>query len=195
MDVRGARVTIDLDHLGDDTAPPAIATVRRGRQAVSAVLLLAVGAAAGGLGTYRWQERRNLKALDSQVSVVVLPDMRGWIGDEATTATTANGRVVSVHLVGHVTVVNAGPKPIDVLGFSADQPGMTVETGTIRQRVPPGGTSVAKVAAFLDCDHVAGDAKASLSILTTDGTHRQLPVQLDSGPWIRQGDRLCDSSG
>ncbi|GIF22737.1 hypothetical protein Ate02nite_54670 [Paractinoplanes tereljensis] len=157
------------------------------------VILLVVGGLVGGLVTHRWQAHTSREADASVISVVALTDFGDRPGLVQSSAGVGS-ETTAVSLNAHVTIVNAGPMALDVLGFAVDQPGMVL-LGYTAGRVGPAATMAVQLAFQIECAVSRGllAVPASLSVETVAGDRRQITVTIGGNPWVRQVQAACAS--
>jgi hypothetical protein len=177
---------IDLDR------PPAAPTPRAGKR--SAALLL-VGALLGGAATYGWTVRREADVRDRQVSVFVFADAAQSPNGARGGNVVIGGRVASVTLTRRVTLVNAGPVPINIRNLAADRPGVALR-GVEKQRwIQPGATAQADADVQVDCARglPLGRLPVILSVQTRDERARQARAKdyFDGSAWSEQAEMAC----
>lgn len=179
---------IDLDQ------PPAARPVPARRR--PGVLLavggaLALGAVLGAAGTYGWTAHRQEAARAGEASVVVLagtlPDDGGVGG------TVLDGRVTDASLTRKVTLVNAGPLPIEVHGLRADRPGLTLRGTGRERRIPAGGSVEADADLRIVCRGGLPIAQLPLriSVRTVDAREHTVTATLDAARWNGQARLAC----
>jgi hypothetical protein len=177
---------IDLDRPAVVAVPP-----RRSHQRFAVVALI-VGVLLGGAGTYVWNMRRQSAARDGEVSVFVLADAGRPLDGGSV---LLDGRVASVTLVWRVTLINAGPVPVNVRNLTADRPGVTVR-GVEKQRwLAPGETAQADADVQVDCARglPLGRLPVTLSVQTFDERTRLARPReaLDGNPWTARMQTAC----
>jgi hypothetical protein len=156
-----------------------------------AVGLLLAGGVLGGVATYIWWYRplaasveRADQAESSAVSVLLFADA-GLM--------TVHNEQRRVRIEAQVTVVNAGPEPVNVLAVRVDQPGVTLRSPERERQIEPGTAYPVDVVVEWTC--VAGQPVAlgaSVSVETVDEHVRELsPVALDGTPWIEGRRAVC----
>jgi hypothetical protein len=177
---------IDLDR------PAASAVAPRRPHQRFAVVALVVGVLLGAAGTYVWDMRRQSAARDGEVSVFVLADAgRALDGGSV----LRGGRVSSVTLLWRITLINAGPAPVNVRNLAVDRPGVTVR-GVEKQRwLAPGETVQADADVQVDCARglPLGRLPVTLSVQTSDERIRQAQPKdaLDGSPWTERTQSAC----
>lgn len=177
---------IDLDR------PPTATTPRAGRRGAA---LLLVGAVLGGAAMYGWTARREAEVRDRQVSVFVFAAAgRSFNGDRGGSV-VLGGRVASVTLTRRVTLVNAGPVPINVRNLAADRPGVALR-GVEKQRwIQPGATAQADADVQVDCARglPLGPLPVTLSVQTFGERARQARAKdvFDGSAWSEQAEMAC----
>jgi hypothetical protein len=178
---------IDLDAVRDP------APARRNPAWRAGVAGLALGGVLGALVTYQWHVRRTQAAEASVVSVVVLADQSGWLGDGARTSAVTDRRVAAVRLSGHVAVVNTGPAPIKLVGLAVDRPGLTLRDTDGERWIKPAGSTFTRVQAEARCaaGGLGAEIRGSFSAETRTGSHRTVPVTFQGALWRRQIEQAC----
>ena len=180
-------IVIDLDR------PAPVERRPRTRLPVKAVALLLAGAVVGGALTYGWTSRRATDARDQEVSVFVFA-----VPSEVTLApgsVVAEGKVTSITLTRRVTIVNAGPAPINVVNFAVGRPGVTVR-GVERQRwIEPGAMTQADADVQINCARGLpfGRLPVTLSVQTYDERSRQARAKddFDGAAWSEDAESVC----
>ncbi|MEV4636447.1 hypothetical protein AB0J80_03750 [Actinoplanes sp. NPDC049548] len=189
---------IDLDQPPQYGTPPngtpggrwrRLATVRA--LAMVVVVSLLAGAVLGGVAAYIWWYRplaASVERAEAAVSVVLFAE---------SSAMTVHNEQERVRLETQVTVVNAGPVPVSVLGVRVDQPGVTLRSSEKQRLIQPAATLPVDVVVEFVCDSkqtVVLDA--SVRVEPTDEQVRDIsPVALDSSPWIESRLRVCSGLG
>jgi hypothetical protein len=178
---------IDLDQ------PPPVERRAPRRLPIKAVALLLVGAVLGGALAYGWTSRRQTDARDQEVSVFVFADTASVA--LAPGSVVADGKVISITLTRRVTLVNAGPAPINVLNLAAGRPGVTVR-GVERQRwIEPGATAQTDADVQINCAGGLpfGRFPVILSVQTYDERSRQARAKedFDGGVWNEDAESVC----
>ncbi|GGQ67669.1 hypothetical protein [Couchioplanes azureus] len=171
---------IDLDR------PPAR---RRPGRLMAAVSVLAVGAVLGGAAT----SYRDHRARSSEISVLVLPDTGPQSDDAGVGGVVLRGKVVDASLTRQVTLVNAGPLPINVHNLSAVRSGLVVQ-GVERQRWIKHGESVqaeADIRVVCARGLPIGRLPVTLAVQTYDEREHTTVVVLDATQWNEQVRVAC----
>src|SRR4051812_29104899 len=123
---------IDLDR--PSVVPPA--PQRRPHLLVACALV--IGAVLGASATYGVIARRQAADRDRRVSVFVFAEASPFVDDTPADSVVSDGRVATVTLTRRVTLLNAGPMPINIRDLSASRPGVSVQ-GVDKQRwIAPG---------------------------------------------------------
>lgn len=180
---------IDLDCPPAAPSPPG-----RPRQIVRAAALLLAGAVLGGAATYCWTARRPADARDREVAVFVFAEAGGMPRD-AGSSVVQDGRVESITLARRVTIVNAGPVPVNVRNLAADRPGVSLR-GVEQQRwVQPGATVRADAEVRVECARglPLGRLPLVLSVQTADERARSARARdaFDVTPWTEPVEMAC----
>ncbi|RSM51359.1 hypothetical protein DMB66_42075 [Actinoplanes sp. ATCC 53533] len=180
---------IDLDR------PAAVPPARSRRSHVLVASALVIGAVVGAAVTYGWSARRQAADQDRQVSVFVFAESSQFLGGLPAGSVVLDGRVATVTLTRRVTLVNAGPRPINIRDLSGSRPGVSVH-GVDKQRwVAPGATVQADADVQVDCVHglPLGRLPVTLSVRTSDDEdHEARPRDgFDSTPWSEQAEAAC----
>lgn len=94
-----------------------------------------------------------------------------------------------------MTLVNAGPLPVNIRDLSASRPGVSVR-GVDKQRwVEPGATVQADADVQVDCAHglPLGRLPVTLSVQTYDDENREARLRegFDGTPWSEQAEVAC----
>ena len=160
-----------------------------------AVALLLVGAVLGGVATYGWTVRRLAAVRDREVSVFVFADAGRSLEGAGRGSVVLDGRVASVTLTRRVTLVNAGPVPVNIRNLAGGRPGVALR-GVEKQRwVQPGGTMQADADVQVDCARglPLGRLPVTLSVQTADERARQAGAKgvFDGTPWSEQAEIAC----
>ncbi|AGL14324.1 hypothetical protein [Actinoplanes sp. N902-109] len=184
---------IDLDRPAPRRPRPAR---RHARPLTAAAGVLVLGAALGAAGTHRWSQWRQERAQAAAVSVLVLADTGPQADDAGVGGTVLHDRVTDASLTRRVTLVNAGPLPIDVHNLAVDRPGLTVR-GVDKQRwLKHGETAQADADITVRCGRglPIGKLPVRLSVRTTDEHERTTTVSLDATEWNDQARLACDGA-
>ncbi|MFI5935879.1 hypothetical protein [Actinoplanes sp. NPDC051494] len=182
---------IDLDRPAAVRQPPAR---RRPRTLVAAAAVLLLGILLGGAGTRCWDNWQQHRFLAGVISVLVLADTGPQSNEAGVGAIVVNDRVTEASLVRRVTLVNAGPLPVDVHDLSVDRPGLTLR-GTEKQRRIGHGESVRADADIrIVCAHGLPLKKllVRLEVRTSDEQEHVAVAVLDATQWNDQARIACD---
>jgi hypothetical protein len=155
--------------------------------ALVAVGLFLLGGVLAGVGVHNWDLGQQLRAEESTASVLVLADIGGPM--------TAGGEGQRVRIDGQVTIVNAGPRSVNVRNLAGDEQGVTLR-GVEKQRwLQPGAWSAVDLTATVDCATgiPAGPVALRISVQTEDERFRQVsfPVALQDTRWEEFLYRSC----
>ncbi|MEU8238160.1 hypothetical protein AB0C07_07945 [Actinoplanes missouriensis] len=187
-------MVIDLDQ------PPQHESRRRrltGTRAVALVVLgsFLAGVLVGGVTAYlRWYRpvvssaEEADRAASATVSVLLFAEP-GMV--------TADGGRRQVRIEAQVTVVNAGPAPVNVMAVRVGQPGVTVRSAERERQIAPGAETPVDVTVEFDCtaDEPLNLA-ASITAETEDEQLRTVaPVALHGTPWIQSRQDGCARVG
>jgi hypothetical protein len=178
---------IDLDS-------PAVVPPARDRKSHALVAsALVVGAVLGACATYGWVAGRQAK--ERQVSAFVFAEASPFVDDLPAGSVVVDGRVATITLTRRVTLVNAGPVPINVRDFSASRPGVSIQ-GVDKQRwIEPGAMVQADADVFVDCAHglPLGRLAVTLRVETSDEEDREARPRggIDGTPWNEQAEVAC----
>lgn len=189
---------IDLDQPAQyRTSPNGTSEGGWHRLATARALVLVVvgsflaGGVLGGVATYIWRYQplaASVEAERSAVSVLLFAE---------SDIMTVYNEQRQVRIEAQVTVVNAGPEPVNVLAIRVDQPGVTVRSPERARRVEAGTEFPVDVVVEWKC--VADQPVAlvaSVSVETVDEQARKIsPVALDGTPWIESTREGCASLG
>jgi hypothetical protein len=180
---------IDLDR------PAVVPSARSRKSYLLIVSALAIGAVLGASATYGWSVRRQAAARERQVSVFVFAEASPFVDGTPADSVVLNGRVATVMLTRRVTLVNAGPMPINIRDLSASRPGVRVH-GVDKQRwIGPGATVQADADVYVDCVHglPLGRLPVTLSVQTFDEEDRETRPRdgFDGTPWSEQAEVAC----
>jgi hypothetical protein len=157
-----------------------------------ALVALVVGVLLGGTATYGWYVQHETAAKEREVAVFVFADSSQYVDGGSV---VLHGRVASVTVTRRVTLVNAGPVPVNVRNLRADQPGLRVR-GVEKQRwVAPGDTVQADADVEIDCFRglPLGRFPVTLSVETEDAqTQEAAPRDVfDGSAWSEQAEIAC----
>ena len=180
---------IDLDR------PAVVPPARRRRSHLLVASALVVGAVLGASATYGGFARGQAAARERQVSVFVFAEATPFIDGATAGSVVLDGRVATVTLTRRVTLVNAGPLPVNIRDLSASRPGVSVR-GVDKQRwVEPGATVQADADVQVDCAHglPLGRLPVTLSVQTYDDENREARLRegFDGTPWSEQAEVAC----
>ncbi|MFI7540059.1 hypothetical protein [Actinoplanes sp. NPDC049599] len=184
---------IDLDR-------PAVVPPARSRKLHLLVAsALVIGAVLGASATYGWSAGRLAADRERQVSVFVFAEASPFVDGSPADSVVLNGRVATVTLTRRVTLVNAGPVPINIRDLSASRPGVSVR-GVDKQRwVAAGATVQADADVSVDCVHglPLGRLPITLSVQTFDEHDRETRLRegFDGTPWSEQAEVACTANG
>jgi hypothetical protein len=158
---------------------------------LGALGLFLLGGVIGGVGLHNWDLRRQLQAEESTVSVLVFADTAGLM--------MAGGEGQRVRIDGQVTVVNAGPRSVNVQNLVGDGRGVTLRATEKQRWIEPGAWSAVDLTATLDCATgiPAGPVALRMSVQTEDERFSQVsfPVALQDTRWEEYLDRTCVQVG
>ncbi|WP_033342471.1 hypothetical protein [Catenuloplanes japonicus] len=162
---------IDLD--APETAAPRPPRAR----VVLAVIALAV-AAAGGAAWGHDRARAQRRALDeATVALAVVPGRPGETG----------GNLLHAQVTGVITLINAGPLPVEIRTFQGAGAGITLTGIDRRRRIDPGVASGMQAVAVVDCNPGVPLTPLQLDVWvrTVDDVARetQLPLGLKGSAW------------
>jgi hypothetical protein len=159
---------------------------------VRALVLIVVGSllaggVLGGLAAYAWWYRplaESVERAESAVSVLLFA--------EADMVTVYNEQR-RIRVEAQVTVVNAGPAPVNVLAVRVDQPGVTVRSAERERWIEQGKTTPVDVVIEWTCgSNLPMALRASVSVETSEEQVRQVsPVALDGTPWAESTREGC----
>lgn len=180
---------IDLDR------PAAVPPDRNRRSHLLVAAALVAGAVLGAAVTYGWSARRQAAVQDRQVSVLVFAESSQFLDGLQTGSVVLDGRVATVTLTRRVTVVNAGPLPINIRDLSGSRPGVSVHGVDKRRWVAPGAAVRADADVQVDCAHglPLGRLPVTLSVRTSDHEDREARPRdgFDGTPWSEQAEAAC----
>ena len=180
---------IDLDRPPAATPPPAR---RVSRRLLTSIAILLTGAVLGSAATWTYAGHRDPHR-DSRVSVLVLPDTAAQV-DTGVGRVVMDGEVVDATLTRRVTLVNAGPRPVNVHNLNAVRPGLTVR-GTDKQRwIEPGAAVQADADIRVTCSGglPIRELSVRLDVQTDDEQERTATAVLDATQWNDQARVACD---
>jgi hypothetical protein len=180
---------IDLDR------PAAVPPARDRKPHLLAVSALVIGVVLGAAGTYSWSARRQAAVQDRQVSVFVFAEASQFLDSSQAGSVVLGGRVATITLTRRVTLVNAGPTPINIHDLFGSRPGVSVR-GVDKQRwVAPGATVQADADLQVDCMSglPLGKLPLTLSVQTSDAENREARPRegFDGTPWSEQAEAAC----
>ena len=180
---------IDLDRPA--VVPPA--PRRKSRLLVASALV--IGAVLGACATYGWSVHRQTVARERQVAVFVFAEASPFVDGLPADTVVSGGRVATVTLTRRVTLVNAGPLPIDIRDLFASRPGVSVRGVSKERWVQPGATVLADADVQVDCAHglPLGRLPVTLSVRTFDDEDREARPRdgFDGTPWSEQAEVAC----
>ncbi|WP_229070984.1 hypothetical protein [Actinoplanes sp. DH11] len=103
----------------------------------------------------------------------------------ASDATAVRSEQRRVTVESQVTVVSAGPQPVNVVAVRVDQPGVTVRSAERERQIAPGTALPVDVVIEWYCDaNQPPTLAASVTAETADEQVRHVsPVALDGTPW------------
>jgi hypothetical protein len=176
---------IDLDRPAPDRGRRRPATVRGLTLVVVGALL--AGMLLGGVAAYAWWCRPLAASVAQERSTVSL-----LLFAEPGTP-TVDGKQRRVRLDAQVTVVNAGPAPVNVLTVRADRPGVTVRSPERERWIEPGTALPLDVVVESSCEPgVPLPLAASVRVETEDEEVRDIsPVALDGAAWMESSRAAC----
>ncbi|MEV4706060.1 hypothetical protein [Actinoplanes sp. NPDC049316] len=183
---------IDLDRPPAAPSPPS--PRRPNRRLLTAAAILATGAVLGSAGTYTYLQSRTDRSLESTVSVLVLPDTGPQANDAGVGGVVVHGKVTDATLTRRVTLVNAGPRPVNVHNLSVVRPGLVVR-GVEKQRWIRQGEAVpadADITIMCSRGLPIGLLSVRLSVQTNDERERTVTAVLDGSQWNDQARVACD---
>jgi len=187
---------IDLDQPPQQRTPPngaweggwrRLATLRALVLVVAGSLL--AGGVLGGVATYIWRYQplaASVEQEQSAVSVLLFAESG---------VRTVNKEQRRVRMEAQVTVVNAGPRMVNVFAVRVDRPGVTVRIPEKARYVESGEALPVDVVVEWNCTADQPLALvASVSVETMDEQVREIsPVALHATPWIESGREGCAS--
>lgn len=155
--------------------------------ALAALGLFLLGGVIGGVGMHHWDLGQQLQAEESTASVLVFADTTGPM--------TADAEGQRVRIDGQVTVVNTGPRSVNVQNLVGDAQGVTLRAIERQRWIQPGAWSPVDLTATVDCATgvPAGPVALRISVQTEDARFSQvsLPVALQDTRWEEFLDRTC----
>ncbi|MEV8509974.1 hypothetical protein AB0368_34820 [Actinoplanes sp. NPDC051475] len=177
---------IDLDRAPAVPSKPA-------RRHVATVLAAVVIFVAGGAGTSVWGQWQTNKARSSEVSVLVLANTGPQANDAGVGGVVAGGKVVDASLTRRVTLVNAGPLPVDVHGLRFARAGLTVRAADGRRWIRHGQAVQADADIRVICARglPIGRLPMELAVRTSDDRERTATAVLDAREWNEQARVAC----
>jgi hypothetical protein len=183
---------IDLDQAPQYRTPPARAP-KRGWQL--ALVLFLAGAIVGCVTTYfLWFRPLAASAeaasqADSSVVAVLLYAEPG--------VTTVDYERERVRIEAQVSVVNAGPVPVNVLAVRVDRPGVAVHSLEKERQIEPGTALPVDVVVEWTCAADQPTALAATVYVETadEQTRKVSPVALSGTPWIESALGGCATVG
>lgn len=182
---------IDLDRPPAATPPPA--RHRVSHRLLTSVAVLLTGAVLGSAATWTYAGHRDPNR-DSRVSVLVLPDTAPQT-DAGVGRVVMDDEVVDATLTRRVTLVNAGPRPVNVHNLTAVRPGLTVR-GTDKQRwIEPGAAVQADADLRITCSGglPIRELSVRLDVQTDDEQERTATAVLDATHWNDLAREACDA--
>ncbi|MGA5301135.1 hypothetical protein ACPCHT_14475 [Nucisporomicrobium flavum] len=182
---------IDLDHPPVATPPPA--PRRPTRRLLTALAILTTGAVLGSAATGTYLRQRTERSLDDEISVLVLPDTGPQSNDAGIGGVIVHGKVTDATLSRRVTLVNAGPLPVNVLSFSVVRPGLTVRAVEKHRWIRRGESVQADADVKIICSAglPIGLLSVRLAIRTDDDRDRTATAVLDASQWNDQARVAC----
>ncbi|PZG23787.1 hypothetical protein C1I95_02580 [Micromonospora craterilacus] len=155
--------------------------------ALAALGVLLLGGVIGGVGMRNWDLTQHERAETSTASVLVLADTVGPM-----TAVVEGQRL---RVDGQMTVVNTGPRLVNVQDLKGDEQGVTLRALENQRWIKPGEWLTVDVTATLDCATgvPAGPVGLRILIQTADDRFGQVsfPVALKHTRW----DQSCVRAG
>jgi len=182
---------IDLDRPAVASSPP---RRRFSRRLLTSLAILLTGAVLGGAGTWTYAANREERTWNSHISVLVLPETGPQSDDAEVGSVVVDGRVVDASLTRRLTLVNAGPLPVNVHNLTAVRPGLTVR-GTDKQRwIGPGEAVQADADVRVACSRGLPIPRLSLrlDVQTYDEVERTVTTELDATQWNDQARVACE---
>ncbi|MEV4132945.1 hypothetical protein AB0J72_12360 [Dactylosporangium sp. NPDC049742] len=172
---------INLDEPAERAARPSAVARWRRRVPVKAVALVVLGVLVGAVAGQRWEAARQEGRRAAEVSLFVTV-----AGTES-----AQGDGTRLTIDGTVTVLNGGPRPVQVTG--ADVVADVMVWGD--HRIEPGAAGWFRVNATIPCtdDAASRPLRVGLVAVTEDGVRRPVTtaLQLNGSSWQDQVRRGC----
>ena len=183
---------IDLDRPPAVTPPPGRRRVSR--RLLTSLAILLTGAVLGGAGTCTYLGNRDERDLQEVISVLVLPDTGPQSNDAGIGGVVVDGRVVDASLTRRVTLVNAGPLPVNVHNLTVVRPGLTVRGAEKQRWIGPGEMVQADADIRITCSGGLPIRRLSvrLDVQTYDEEERTVTTVLDATQWNDQARVACD---
>ncbi|BCJ52500.1 hypothetical protein Asp14428_39750 [Actinoplanes sp. NBRC 14428] len=184
---------IDLDRPATVRSKP---PRRRAGTVAAGVALLAVGALLGSAATSVWIRSKADRARESEVSVVVLADTGPEANDAGVGGVVTGGRVVNASLTRGITLVNAGPLPVNVHRMSFVRDGLSVRSDEKQRWIGPGRSVHADADIRVRCAGglPIGRLSVELAVRTNDEQERTTVAVLDGTRWNDQVKAACDGA-
>ncbi|GAA2487941.1 hypothetical protein [Winogradskya humida] len=184
---------IDLDRTAELRPPPA---THRPRTLLAAATVLTLGTLLGAAATHTWDEWQHERTRNAEISVLVLADTGPQTYEAGVGAIVVNNRVTDAALTRRVTLVNAGPLPVDVHNLRVDRPGLTIR-GVEKQRwIKHGETLQADADIRIVC--AAGlplrKLTVHLAVRTDDNQQHTTTATLDATQWNDQARLACNGN-
>ena len=177
---------IDLDLVPERPAQPGPG-LQAYRRPLSLVAALLAGAVAGGSVTYRVVAAQRQAAAATAVSMVAVAEAPPGAPEDAVSSVVGHGRIEQVRFSGRVTVVNAGPEPIDVRIFAVRGDRVAATSADWQRWIDPATSSSIEVDVTFACggNAISLGPAADVTVETANrSAKRVLPVAFDSGPWL-----------
>jgi hypothetical protein len=182
-------------HVIDLDRPSVVPPARDRKSHLLVASALVIGVVLGACATYGWSAGRQAAARDRQVSVFVFAEASPFVADVPADTVVLDGRVATVTLTRRVTLVNAGPVPINVRDLSASRPGVSVQGVDKERWIDPGATIQADADLHVDCAHglPLGRLPVTLLVETSDEVNREARPRegIDGTPWSEQAEVAC----
>ncbi|MFI5842473.1 hypothetical protein ACIA8K_22470 [Catenuloplanes sp. NPDC051500] len=182
----------DGPHIIELGAPGAEPAVERRRPVPPpALALIVVVAAAGGafLGAAWGHDRAVVQRREVDAATVKLL----VYGDGQ--SMSVGGNLLQVQLTGGITLINAGPMPVEIETFRGSAPGITL-TGIERRRwIDPGVSSTLQAMMVVNCNPgiTLTPVQVDAWVRTDDGESREtrLPLSLKGTIWDDAVSKAC----